>query len=341
MSQNTGENIKKEGICLGYSKDIFYEAEKKIQLCKKKAIDEHEMKMKILYTRFPRAREIDLELSKTAVKVAKAVLSGSDVKKEFNFLKKQNELLRNELHEIIKKAGFPEDYEKINYSCKKCSDEGYIDGKMCTCMKEALRDEAYDRMNKLSPLSLSTFEDFSLEYYTDEPLREGLPSPRQHMRNIYNSCVRYAENFSLKSQSLLMQGATGLGKTHLSLAIANVVLNKRFGVIYGSTPNILSKLERERFRYTRAYEDSEKYLLDCDLLILDDLGTEYSTAYSSSTIYNIINSRIMTAKPTIISTNLSVRELEKIYSERLVSRIMGNHLRLRFLGSDIRQVTQK
>ena len=138
-----------------------------------------------------------------------------------------------------------------------------------------------------------------------------------------------------------MQGATGLGKTHLSLAIANVVLNKRFGVIYGSTPNILSKLEKERFRYTRTYEDSEKYLLDCDLLILDDLGTEYSTAYSSSTIYNIINSRIMMSKPTIISTNLSVRELEKVYSERLVSRIMGNHLRLRFLGTDIRQVTQK
>ncbi len=329
------------GDYLGYSKDVFFAAEKKIQLRKKRALDEHEFKMNILYTRFPRAKEINLELSKTAVKVAKAVLSGSDVKKEFEFLKKQNELLRREFRDIISKAGFPPDYEEIKYFCKKCSDDGYIDGRMCACMREALRDEAYDRMNSLSPLSLSTFDDFSLNYYSDEPIREGLPSPRQHMRNIYNSCVRYAENFSLKSQSLLMQGATGLGKTHLSLAIANVVLNKRFGVIYGSTPNILSKLEKERFRYTRTYEDSEKYLLDCDLLILDDLGTEYSTAYSSSTIYNIINSRIMMSKPTIISTNLSVRELEKVYSERLVSRIMGNHLRLRFLGTDIRQVTQK
>ena len=135
-----------------------------------------------------------------------------------------------------------------------------------------------------------------------------------------------------------MQGATGLGKTHLSLAIARAAIGKGFGVIYCSAPNIIGKLEKERFRSARGSTDeSDVYLLECDLLILDDLGTEFPTSFSSSTIYNMINSRLMASRPTIISTNLTMRELEKQYSQRLVSRIMGNHVRLEFLGSDVRQ----
>lgn len=326
---------------MGYSREIYDIAEKKIQSLRLKALDEYEVRMFALYKKYPRIKQIKKQLSQTALYAAKAVLRGSDTKKELEKLKKENQILQAELANILLKGGYASDYDEVKFYCKKCNDTGYVNGIMCSCMKNALKQEAYNRVNRLSPLALSTFEDFSLEYYSDKPIRDGLPSAKEQMRRIYNSCKKYAENFSLKSQSLLMQGTTGLGKTHLSLAIANVVLNKNFGVIYASAPNIVSKLEKERFNHSRFTDDSEKYLIECDLFILDDLGTEFSTAYSSSAIYNILNSRISMSKPTIVSTNLSVKELEKVYSERLVSRIMGNHLRLQFFGSDIRQIAQR
>ena len=161
------------------------------------------------------------------------------------------------------------------------------------------------------------------------------------MEKILNFCKAYASRFSSSSDNLFMQGATGLGKTHLSLAIANTLINRGHNVIYTSTPNIISKLEKEHFNHTFQDEETEKHLIDCDLLILDDLGTEFQTSFSNATIYNIINSRIMYQKPTIISTNLSVKEIQAAYSKRLVSRIMGNYKRLFFLGNDIRQALRR
>ena len=135
----------------------------------------------------------------------------------------------------------------------------------------------------------------------------------------------------------MLTGGTGLGKTHLSLSIAREVINKGFGVIYGSAQNIVSKMENEKFRNYQSSDESERHYIDCDLLIVDDLGTEYTTAFSSAAIYNIINSRIMMSKPTIISTNLTMKDMEKSYTYRMVSRVIGNNIRLEFLGSDIRQ----
>lgn len=304
---------------------------------------ENEEKIKKFYMMFPRAKEIDRLLSKTAICAAKSILNGAGAKQQLEQLKVSNQKLQFELSSILLKANLSRDYLQIKYHCEKCCDTGYVDGIMCSCMKKLLKLEAYNKLNRLSPLSLSTFDCFSLEYYSDIPLKEGKISPHKRMKDILNFCMDYAENFSLKSPSLLMQGATGLGKTHLSLAIAKDVINKGYGVIYGSAPNIVMKLEKERFTYgsEKIYSDSESYLIDCDLLILDDLGTEFATSFSSCTIYNIINSRIMEYKPTIISTNFSMRDLERAYSSRLVSRIMGNHLRLEFLGGDVRQSKRK
>lgn len=328
---------------LGYSKDIFESVSRKLEKFRRDARMENEEKVKKFYMMFPRAKEIDRLLSKTAICAAKSILNGAGAKEQLEKLKISNQKLQFELSSILIEANLPRDYLQIKYRCERCCDTGYVNGMMCTCMKKLLKHEAYDKLNRLSPLSLSTFDCFSLEYYSDLPAREGGISPRKRMKDILNFCINYAENFSLKSSSLLMQGATGLGKTHLSLAIANDVINKGYGVIYGSAPNIIMKLEKERFTYgtEKIYSDSESYLIDCDLLILDDIGTEFATSFSSSAIYNIINSRIMEYKPTIISTNFSIRDLECAYSSRLVSRIMGNHLRLEFLGGDVRQVKRK
>ena len=320
---------------MGYNREIFESAFEKIESLKKESILTNEKRKALLYLRFPRAKEIEKELSKTAIKAARAILKVENTRSELEKLKNENTKLQNEIKDILKSANLPEDYLEVHYHCEKCKDEGYIDGKMCLCLKEQLKKETYERLNKLSPLSLSTFESFNVEYYPSDTTINGI-SPRKKMEKIFYACQEYADSFSLKSPNLFMYGCTGLGKTHLSLAIANNVIKKGFNVVYVSTPNIILKLEKERFGSNYSKEQSDIHLINCDLLILDDLGTEFQTNFSNSSIYNIINSRIMYGRPTIISTNLSFEEIQRNYSERLVSRIMGNYIRMLFIGHDIR-----
>ncbi len=327
---------------MGYSNEVYKAVEKKLYNLRKEAEENAYKRRKILNSRFPRVSVIEKELSSTAVSVAKQVIRGAEVAPRIKKLKERNFLLQNELKAILKSAGVPEDYLDIKYKCNKCNDEGYVDGIMCECMKELLRKEVYDRLNSMSPLTLCSFDSFSLDYYSDEYDDSRKESCRDIMSRIYRSCKMYADNFSLNSPSILMRGNTGLGKTHLSLAIASVVIEKGYGVIYGSIPNIVSKLERERFKYTNDEEgESEKHFIGCDLLIIDDLGTEFPTSFSNAAIYNILNSRIMLRRPTIISTNLSLKELEKSYTQRMVSRIIGNNIQLEFVGTDVRQKKMK
>ena len=326
---------------MGYSKEIYEAAQRTLEQRRFEATNSLEKRQNEVYTKIPRTREIESELTKSAIRAGKAVLSGKDVHDELCKLRDSNLNLQAELRTLLLQGGFTADYLDEKYVCGKCKDYGYIDGIMCSCMKKLLREKAYEELNRLSPLSLCSFDTFSLEYYSNIPIKENGPSPRKRMADIFNFCKKYAAEFSLQSPNLLFQGATGLGKTHLSLAIAREVIDKGFGVIYSSTPNILSRLEKEHFSYNRndiEEESTQQHLMDCDLLILDDLGTEFATSYSTATIYNIVNTRLMTGRPTVISTNLSLREIEKNYSERFVSRVMGNNLRIEFLGKDIRQI---
>lgn len=323
---------------MGYSKEIYDKVQKELYDIKMEAVDELNRKKDILYNRFPEAAEIEKQLSATAIKAARAVISGANSKDELLKLRQTTKNLRERLTHILKSVNLPEDYLELNYRCKKCSDEGYVEGIMCDCMKKMMKKEVYNELNKMSPLELSSFENFSLDFYSDTPQPNSELTPKKRMAKILEFCKKYASQFKKNSPSLLMTGSTGLGKTHLSLAIAKEVIEKGFGVIYGSAQNIISKVEKEKFRgYQNSSDETERHYIDCDLLIIDDLGTEYLTSFSSAAIYNIVNSRIMMNKPTIISTNLSMKELEKNYSQRMVSRIIGNNIRLEFLGSDIRQ----
>ena len=323
---------------MGVNVKILRQAEAELADLRKIQEKENEGRKKIFYKRFVRAEEIDRQLSRTALDVARAVLQGADAKKLLVELKDKNLKLQEELKSLLRGAKLPDDYLEIKYKCDKCKDVGYIDGVMCDCLKDLVKKISYDNLNKLSPLSLSTFETFNINFYPDRNSNDGV-NIKMHMEKIFDFCKNYADKFKLNSQNLFMQGATGLGKTHLSLAIANRVMSYGYNVIYVSTPNIISRLEKEHFNYNFQEDVTEKYLMECDLLILDDVGTEFQTNFSSSMIYNIINSRIMYKKPTIVSTNLSLKEVQSAYSKRLVSRIMGNFKRLFFLGSDIRQLS--
>lgn len=321
-------------ICVGYGREIYDAADRILAERRKKAEDEAAQRKEAFYRRCPKAQRIESLLSTTALAAARVVLGGGSAREQLSRLKMNNQSLQDELNGLLETEGYTKDYLEPQYSCKLCNDTGYIDGRMCGCMKNLLRAESYRRLNALTPLSLSTFESFSLDFYPVKSEEEGRKSPRSLMESVLNNCKKYAANFSLASPSLIMQGGTGLGKTHMSLAIANTVIQNGFGVVYCSVNNIITKLEREHFG--RDDGDTGRSLLECDLLILDDLGTEFRTAFSSAEIYNIVNTRLMTQKPTIISTNLSIQELQERYTERFASRIMGDYVRVTFCGRDNR-----
>ncbi len=285
-------------------------------------------------SKFPELVTIEQEMANAGLSVIKALGMGDDSVDYIKQLEKASLNAQKKRAELLKSNGYPEDYLKVKYYCSKCGDKGFKDGFMCSCHKQILKNIAYEKLSGKFPVDKCTFGNFDLNYYPDYGDEI---TPRKRMSAVYDYCKSYADNFTARSPSLLMLGQTGLGKTHLSLAIAGQVINRGYGVIYASAQNILNKLENEKFGRSES-ADTELKLIDCDLLILDDLGTEFSTQFTVSVIYNIINSRLLSAKPTIISTNLSMEQLEKTYSQRISSRILSEYTLLRFDGTDIRQL---
>ena len=327
---------------MAYSKKIYDTAKEKLNSRRVNALNIADYRKNEVFRAIPRLSEIEQNLTSIGVSTAKAVLSGKDAATELTYLKEKSLALQAEFKALLVSHGYSEDYLEPHFTCEKCKDTGYVelDNKTitCDCYKKLLSSTACEELNKISPLSLSTFDSFNLNYYSEKPDKNG-NIPYKRMSKIYDFCLDYAKNFTVNSKGLLMRGETGLGKTHLSLAIANEVINKGYSVVYVSAPDILSKLEREHFSYNYVSEEQlMQSLLECDLLILDDLGTEFTTQFSSTAIYNLFNSRVNMGKPIIISTNLVGTELEKAYSQRFTSRVMSTCLMLDFIGSDIRSM---
>lgn len=297
--------------------------------------------------KYPEFQFIETELAKTGHETVRAFsLPKEKAEAELSRIREKNKQLREERKNLLKALNLPEDYLDVKYTCEKCQDTGVVEDydnerrvsygtKLCSCHNELLKKYASEKMSSMTPLELSNFEDFDLEYYPKKS--ESGKSPYDLMCDVYNRCVNYAKNFDTDSVNLYFCGRTGLGKTHLSLAIANEVMKKGYNVVYGSVINFLNKLEREKFGRADSFE-TEDILIDADLLILDDLGAEFSTAVATSSLYNIINSRIARGVPTIISSNLSLEEIKTRYPESVASRIIGNYVPVKFTGDDIRQL---
>lgn len=325
---------------MAYSSSVYKAAADKLFERRLKAEKDADRRKQTVFSKLPKAKELEKEIASSGINAAKAVLSGSDVVTQMKSLRDRNLFLQSELRELLKSNGYSENYFEPKYFCEICNDRGYIEenGKtiVCQCLKQALVSCACEELNRSAPLSLSTFDSFSLAYYAKETDPRLGVSPYNQMERILRYCKAYASNFGKDSESILMKGATGLGKTHLSLAIANEVIRKGFGVIYTSAPSLMQKLEKQYFSKTDEGDELADMLLDCDLLIVDDLGTEFHSQFSVSQLYNIFNSRLLAQKPIIVNTNLTMKDLEKVYTERFVSRISGNAQKLDFLGSDIR-----
>lgn len=235
---------------------------------------------------------------------------------------------------LLKQGGFPEDYLQPIYTCPLCLDKGTANGRWCECFQRLMLNAAAEQLNSVSPLKLSTFDSFRLDYYSDENDPHIGASPRGVMKHNLDFCRSYAENFSLDSNGIYMNGGTGLGKTHLSLAIADAVIKKGYSAIYGSAPELLRVLEREYFG--KSDEDTMDALTKCDLLILDDLGAEMEKPLYTSLVYELINARISRGLPMVVSSNLSPNELQQRYHDRICSRLFSFEM-LMFIGADVRR----
>ena len=288
-----------------------------------------EVEMKI-----PEIVEINRQLAKTSIKIFEIIRNGENVQEKLSTLKAQNLQAQEMVRSLLLCNGFPADYLDIKYTCEKCCDTGFSDGKRCECLDSLVGKLSAEALNAHSPLQLCSFESFDLNYYRNVTTPDCSDCYLSMSRTL-SYCRSYAENFSRASKSIFMIGRTGLGKTHLSLAIANTVIRKGFNVLYDSAANYLRKIEREHFGRDNDENDTLELLLDADLIILDDLGTEYGKNFDVATIYNIINTRLNKGLPTIVNTNLDVKAIESKYDARIVSRLFSM-TSLQFSGNDIR-----
>lgn len=283
----------------------------------------------------PEIAEINRILSRTSIEILKAISSGKNTKEQIQAIEVKNRQAQEMIAQLLISRGYPADYLDMEYTCKKCEDTGFYQGKRCRCLEELIGKLSVQELNESSPLKLCSFDTFDLSYFKGVSTNED-DDCYTTMSNNLNYCKNYATTFSRDSRNIFISGKTGLGKTHLSLAIAERLLEQGWDVLYDSAINYLSRIESEHFG--RSDGDTLSVLMNADLLILDDLGSEYDKAFYTSTIYNIINTRLNKSLPTIISTNLTPAEIEPRYEARIVSRLLTMYDYLKFTGKDIRSI---
>ncbi len=308
--------------------------------------DEEYRRREEIHARIPEIREIDARLRGIMTELVGLALGQSA--RSAGEMEEESLALQARRAELLRAHGYPETYLNEILTCPRCRDTGALeDGSLCSCLLALYKEEQTAELSPLLKTGEETFERFRLDYYSAQPLQEGQPAPRRHMENILRICRDYAENFGDASGNLLFTGAPGLGKTFLSAAIARVVAGSGRGrsVAYDTVSGLLAAFEREKFsRDAEAQEVAAsrvRQLMDCDLLILDDLGTEMPTAFSQSALYALLDGRLRGGKKTVVSTNLDREALAERYGPQLYSRLNGEYQWLTFLGRDIRSVRKE
>ena len=297
-----------------------------------------------LYRRQPRLRELDRAIGGTMAELAGLAISGKPIQAdgpEIADIRRRNLELQAQRAELLHTLGYEPDALDPTPACTKCGDSGWAGAEMCTCLKELCAQEQMKALTAL--LNLTDEQDFDrlrLDVYSDQPW-EGKRSPRENMKRVVTVCEGFARRFpDYPLHNLLLSGGTGLGKTFLSGCIAREVSGHGYSVVYDTAISLFSTFEAKKFsrdlgQERQARDDTRRYL-NCDLLILDDLGSELTTPLAQSTLYEVVNSRLQGGKHTIISTNLSMEQIGARYTPQVVSRLAGAYQELTFYGDDIR-----
>jgi DNA replication protein DnaC len=318
-------------------KEIFRDIEKEYEEQQDLNRSELEERKAKIYDKIPKIRKIDSLVIKLAVTAAREQIkapSSDDLLK----INKDIYDLKKEKEKLLEENGFPKDFLEMSYKCDLCKDTGHLeDGSRCSCFEKKLSDRLFELSNISYVLSKENFDTFDLNIFSDEiDEKEGI-SPRENINMILRATKTFIDTFDEKNDmNLLFYGPTGQGKTFLLNCIANLLINKNKGVIYQTAFNLLDVVEDRKFRRNEINQEKYDLLFSCDLLIIDDLGIELINSFTTSEIFNIVNTRILRGKKTLISTNLSPKELSQTYTDRVFSRVFQRFYPLKFFGEDLR-----
>ena len=320
---------------MAYSAEVVKRARAQLAQAKEDRESENRQHLAEAYARVPRIKEIDMQLRRTMAQAAQAAFrQGSDGRELLEQVRQQNMELQQE-RAILAMEYFEPGYLDESPICENCGGSGYIGSTMCECLLELCRQEQKREVSILSG-SKDAFSQFRLDYYPDRSDPKYGASPRVIMERNFKVCRSYAMSFDQNAGNLLFVGGTGLGKTFLSACVARVVADRGFSVVYETANRLFSKLEQAKFNPSEESRREAAKFLECDLLIIDDLGTEMPGQFVTAALYSLLNDRLLMNKPMVISTNLNVEEMARRYSPQIATRLQGGFLGLTFVGEDIR-----
>jgi len=321
---------------MAYSQEVVRRARVRLAEAKADRESENLQHLQQAYAQVPRIREIDILLRRSMALAAQAVFTqGGDARLAMEQVKEANLALQRERQMLIDE-NFEEGYLDDSPICQLCGGSGYLGSNMCECLRELCRQEQKKELSLLTSGD-ERFDKFRLDYYPDRFDPKYGASPRTIMERNYNICRKYAFSFGAGSGNLLFVGGTGLGKTFLSACIARSIADRGFSVAYETATHLFTKLEKNRFDHNEQTQAEVDKLDRCDLLILDDLGTEMAGSnFITTALYTLLNDRLLAGKSMVISTNLTIEEISRRYSPQIASRLQGSFQRLVFVGEDIR-----
>lgn len=318
---------------MSYLQKYYIMAENELNDRKKRNIEREQLNIALAEQKIPEIKELRRKLSAGGAKLASVLATSSDPKVAVKEIAAENMAVNRKIKELLVKGGFKENFLDSIYSCEKCRDTGIFNGRRCSCFMSDVEKFQCLELNASSALNLCSFDTFDISYYPNEAVNGG-KTVREIMSENLSFCMRFAEDFHLPVNGILMIGGTGLGKTHLSLSVGSEVIKKGYSVIYGSAPDLFRKVEKEHFDKS-ADTDTMQIFQDCDLLIIDDLGAEFESKFYISVLYDILNTRMNMGKPVVVNTNFTLSELQNRYVGRIASRLLTLDS-LFFYGDDIR-----
>ena len=327
---------------MAYDPIVLRRASQRLETARKERTQAQEELRRRLFSQCPELRDIDHQLRGTILDIISSSLrKGTDPGPALQVIRDKNMDLQLRQAQLLQDLGYPPDALDDMPACKKCGDSGWVGARMCDCLQAICAQEQVKELSKLLDLGEQSFDAFSLQRYSPLPWPGEALSPRENMEFIYDFCLNYAQKFGrFLFPNLLLTGDPGLGKTFLSACIARTVAENGFSVVYDTAVNVFSRFEEQKFtrdvQAGREARDETRRYLHCDLLILDDLGSELVTPFVQSALYTLVNTRLTQGRATVISTNLSEQGIQGRYTGQIASRLLGEYRVLRFYGEDIR-----